>query len=207
MSDTCGSATTAVVDRSAEAAHYRGQLDHVVVIGVTGSCGKTTTKDLIAAILGGRFAGSKNDDTRNCGPDIATTVLAAKPDDDFLVQELGAWGPGTLDAGIALVRPDIAVVTNIRNDHHSSFHSQHATQAEKGKLVRSIPEWGTAVLNFDDPLVRELATWTSAPTLSFGRHDAAALHASRVDARWPRRLSFVVRHGSESTRVETRARR
>ena len=63
MSDTCGSATTAVVDRSAEAAHYRGQLDHVVVIGVTGSCGKTTTKDLIAAILGVRFAGSKNDDT------------------------------------------------------------------------------------------------------------------------------------------------
>ena len=95
-------------------------------------------------------------------------------------------------------------MTNIRNDHHSSFHSQHATQAEKGKLVRSIPASGTAVLNFDDPLVRELSTWTSAQTLFFGCHDGAALHASQVDARWPRRLSFVVRHGSESTRVETR---
>jgi UDP-N-acetylmuramyl pentapeptide synthase len=204
MSDQCGPIDAAVSDLVPQAVRYRERLGNVVVIGVTGSCGKTTTKDLTAAVLATRFAGSKSEDTKNCGPDVAATVLAAQRDDDFLVQELGAWGPGTLDAGISLARPDIAVVTNIRNDHYSSFHGPLGAQSEKGKLVASLPPSGTAVLNWDDPLVGELSSLTAAPTLSFGRDRDAALRAWDVTARWPERLSFSARHGRETTRVQTR---
>jgi UDP-N-acetylmuramoyl-tripeptide--D-alanyl-D-alanine ligase len=190
-------------DPIAEALARRDRLRRVVFIAVTGSCGKTTTKDLIAEVLGSRYRGSKNDDTRNCGPDVIKAILRIRPDDDFFVQELGAWGPDTLDAGIRLVQPDIAVVTNLRNDHYSKFHGPQGAQREKGKLVSSVPTTGAAVLNADDPLVRELASWTSARTFTVGRAPQSDLRASDVTARWPERLSFTVSHGGHSVRVRT----
>jgi UDP-N-acetylmuramyl pentapeptide synthase len=187
-----------------EARRHRTHLANVVVIAVTGSCGKTTTKDLTAAILASRFKGSKSEDTKNCGLDLAATVLAAHPDDDFLVQELGAWGPGTLDAGIEFVRPEIAIVTNLRNDHYSSLRGPRGAQAEKGKLVASLPSTGVAVLNWDDPLVRELSSWTTARTLSFGRSQDAEMRAWGISSRWPEPLSFSVSHRGETICVRTR---
>jgi UDP-N-acetylmuramoyl-tripeptide--D-alanyl-D-alanine ligase len=204
MNAACSEPHAAEAALVAAARRHRERLEKVTIVCVTGSCGKTTTKDLAAAILSVRFTGSKNDDTRNCGADVAATLLAARPDDDYLVQELGAWGPGTLDAGISLMRPDIAVVTNIRNDHHSSFHGPHGAQAEKGKLVSCLSPSGIAVLNWDDPLVRDLSTWTQAPTLSFGRDPAAVLRASDVTALWPERLAFVASHRGRMTHVRTR---
>ena len=187
----------------AEALAHRERLRDVVFIAVTGSCGKTTTKDLIAAMLGSKFRGTKNDDTRNCGPDVIKAILRIAPTDDFFVQELGAWGPNTLDAGIGLVQPDIAVVTNLRNDHYSSLRGPRGAQKEKGKLVRCVPPSGAAVLNADDPLAAELASWTAARTFTVGRSRASELRASDVSARWPDRLSFTVTHAGRSTRVQT----
>jgi UDP-N-acetylmuramoyl-tripeptide--D-alanyl-D-alanine ligase len=198
--DTESAASAAYV---AEARRHRVRLANVVVVSVTGSCGKTTTKDLTAAVLGSRFKGTKNEDTKNCGLDLAVTVLAAHPGDDFLIQELGAWGPGTLDAGIEFLRPRIAIVTNLRHDHFSSLHGPRGAQAEKGKLVAGLPKTGTAVLNWDDPLVRELSSWTTAQTLSFGRSPDAAVHGWDVSSRWPSPLSFSVTHGGETARVCT----
>jgi UDP-N-acetylmuramoyl-tripeptide--D-alanyl-D-alanine ligase len=190
-------------DFIAKARHHRELLSKVVVIAVTGSCGKTSTKDLIAAILATRFRGSKSEDTKNCGLDIGATVLAASPDDDFLVQELGAWGPGTLDAGIEFIHPHIAVVTNLRHDHYSTLHGPRGAQAEKGKLVASLPATGVAVLNWDDPLVRELSAWTAARTVSFGRDPSADLCATDVSSAWPEPLRFTVSHGGHSAPVRT----
>lgn len=200
---TTGLSSSELVELRLAAHHHREKWRHVTVVAVTGSCGKTTTKDLAAATLATRFKGSKNDDTRNCGPDLLATVLAVCPDDDFVVQELGAWGPNTLDEGIGLVRPDIAVVTNLRNDHYSSLRGPKGAQAEKGKVVASLPKDGAAVLNSDDPLVRELATWTTARTIFFGQSPEAALRAWDVTACWPERLSFMVSYGRETTRVRT----
>jgi len=182
---------------------HRRRLDSVRIVAITGSCGKTSTKDLAAAILRSRFRGSKSEDTKNCGLDLAATVLAADPGDDFLVQELGAWGPGTLDAGIEFVRPEIAVITNLRNDHFSTLHGPLGAQAEKGKLVRSLTTAGTAILNWDDPLVRELSSWTPARVISFGTSEEAELRASRVSATWPRTLSFDVTYQSKTVAVRT----
>lgn len=195
--------TANVADLWAEARRHRMTLQSTVFIAVTGSCGKTTSKDLIARVLSARYPGCKSDDTFNCGVDLVRSVLAVRPDDRFLVQELGAWGRGTLDQGIDLVRPDIAVVTNLRNDHYSRFRGPRGAQAEKGKLVASLPASGTAVLNWDDPLVRELASRTSATSFSFGRSSQAELRAWDVTSNWPEPLSFCVNDHGRTRRVRT----
>lgn len=179
-------------------------MDAVAIIGVTGSCGKTTTKDLIAHALSSRLHGAKSTGSSNCGPDVAADILRIAPTDDFYVQELGAWGPGTLDAGLDLLRPGIGVVTNFRNDHYSAFRGPRGAQAEKGKLIRALPPDGTAVLNWDDPLVRELVGDTRARVVSVGRHRQAAVRADDVASRWPQTLSFRVRCSSMERHVRTR---
>jgi UDP-N-acetylmuramoyl-tripeptide--D-alanyl-D-alanine ligase len=192
------------VDVRDAAARHRDLLTGVGIVAVTGSCGKTTTKDLIAAVLGCRLRGSKSVGTNNCGTDLARYLLAVQPDDQFFIQELGAWGPGTLDAGISLLRPGVGVVTNLRNDHYSAFHGPRGAQAEKGKLVAALPPAGTAVLNWDDPYVRELAAATSARVFSFGRRRDADLRAVDVHAAWPAPLSFTAVHGRHRVDVHTR---
>jgi UDP-N-acetylmuramoyl-tripeptide--D-alanyl-D-alanine ligase len=192
------------VDVRARAEEHRRALGNVVAVAVTGSCGKTTTTDLIAAVLSSRYRGTKSDGTWNCGLGVAHSLLSVQRDDDFFVQELGAWGPGTLDGAIQLVRPDIAVITNFRNDHYSGFHGARGAQAEKGKLVAALDPGGTAVLNCDDPLVGELAARTWARTLCFGCGPRADLRAWDVSASWPGRLTFSVSYGNHHRRVWTR---
>ena len=171
---------------------------------MTGSCGKTTTTNLIAAVLSSRYRGSHSDGAWNCGLGVAHSLLSVRPDDHFFVQELGAWGPGTLDAGIELVRPDVAVITNVRNDHYSSFHGPCGAQTEKGKLVTALRPAGTAVLNADDPLVDELAARTPARTVRFGRGPQAELRAWDVTASWPQGLTFSVGYAGRRRLVRTR---
>jgi UDP-N-acetylmuramoyl-tripeptide--D-alanyl-D-alanine ligase len=195
---------TEEVDLRDLAVRHRQAVQGVVAIGVTGSCGKTTTTDLIAAVLSSRYRVSKSDGFWNCGLGIAHSLLSVRADDDFYVQELGAWGPGTLDAGIELVRPDVAVITNFRDDHYSSFRGARGAQAEKGKLLSAVEPSGTAVLNYDDALVRELDDRTTARTLCFGRHEKADLRAFDVTARWPERLAFSVTYRGQTRRVSTR---
>ena len=190
-------------DLREQAERHRRDLGHAIAIAVTGSCGKTTTTDLVAAVLSSRYRGSKSDGFWNCGLGVARSLVSVRPDDAYFVQELGAWGPGTLDAGIELVRPDVAVVTNIRNDHYSTFRGREAAQAEKGKVVRAVEPGGTAVLNCDDPLVEELAARTSARTIRFGRSPRADLRAADVTSRWPERLVFTVSYAGRSRRVRT----
>lgn len=191
-------------DLFAQALAHRRTLDRVCCIAVTGSCGKTTTKDVIASLLSTCHTVRKSEGTLNCGADLARSVLAVRPDDAYLVQELGAWGPATLDAGIELVQPRMAVVTNLRNDHYSSLHGPRGAQAEKGKLVAALPADGVAVLNWDDPLARELAGWTVARVISYGRHAEAELRAWDVRARWPETLSFWVEYAGHRRHIRSR---
>jgi UDP-N-acetylmuramoyl-tripeptide--D-alanyl-D-alanine ligase len=192
------------IDLRAAAARHRTLLTGVTVVAVTGSCGKTTTKDLTGALLSSRLRGSTSAGSTNCGTDVAIGLLAVTSDDHFFVQELGAWGRGTLDPALELVRPRVGVVTNLRHDHFSAFRGPRGAQAEKGKLIATLPAAGTAVLNWDDPYVRELAGWTSARVLSFGRDPGAGLRATDVKSAWPAPLSFTAIHGRERVQVRTR---
>jgi UDP-N-acetylmuramyl pentapeptide synthase len=191
-------------DQYAEALRHRDRLSRVTVIAVTGSCGKTTTKNLVAHVLRAGLRGHASTGSANCGADVAADVLRSRPDDDFYVQELGAWGPGTLSAGLALIQPRIGVVTNLRHDHYSAFHGPRGAQAEKGRLVSGLPSDGTAVLNWDDPYVRELADRTTAEVLSIGRAASAVLRAEDVSSWWPEPLTFRAVLGRRSAPVRTR---
>jgi len=186
------------------AARHRRRLADVAFVGVTGSCGKTTTKDLVAEVLarGGRVTRSPG--THNAAHWVAQTVLEARPDQAYCVQEIGASGPGSLDAPIALVQPRVAVVTNIGGDHRSAFRTLEATAAEKRKLVAAVPADGVAVLNADDPRVLAMADVCRGRVVTYGLGDGAAVRAERVTSAWPAHLAFVVRYGEASAAVETR---
>ncbi len=186
------------------AARHRRRLDRVIFIGVTGSAGKTTTKDLVAAVLARRYRGSKSPGTHNTAHWVSRTVLGVRPDDEFCVQELGATGPGSLDAAIALVRPRIAVITNVGGDHRKTFRTLDATAAEKSKLVSALPADGLAILNADDPRVLAMMGSSRGHVLTYGLTPDAAVHAESVRCSWPDRLTFVAIHGEQRVEVHTR---
>ena len=186
------------------AAGHRKRAWRTLFIAVAGSAGKTTTKDLIAAALGCRSYGSKSPASHNSGRIVARTVLAVRPEHDFHVQELGASGPGTLDRGIALVRPKVAVITNIGSDHRKAFRTLEAAAAEKEKVVAAVRPSGLAVLNADDPLVMAMAARCRSRVVTYGLGPGATLRAEEVTARWPDRLRFVVVRGEERVPVQTR---
>jgi UDP-N-acetylmuramyl pentapeptide synthase len=186
------------------AARHRRRLSGVTFVGITGSCGKTTTKELVAAVLARHGRVMRTPGNHNAGQWVARTVLGARPHHDYCVQEIGAGGPGSLDAPIAVVRPRVAVVTNIGDDHRSAFRNLETTAAEKRKLVAAVPGDGIAVLNADDPRVLAMAGACRGRVVTYGLGEGAAVRGERVVSEWPGRLSFVVRHGSASAMVATR---
>jgi UDP-N-acetylmuramoyl-tripeptide--D-alanyl-D-alanine ligase len=186
------------------AERHRRTVAGVTFIAVTGSAGKTTTKDLIAAVLGSRHRGSKSPGTHNSAHWVSHTVLGARRGDGFCVHELGATGPGSLDDAIALVRPRVAVVTNVGGDHRSAFRTLEATASEKAKVVHAVPRAGFAVLNADDPRVLAMASGCRGRVLTFGLRPDADVRAESVRSSWPDRLSFMLIHGEQRVAVHTR---
>jgi len=187
------------------ARHWRTRLRRTRFIGITGSAGKTTAKDLLHAALSGSRRAVKNDDSNNSLYSVARTVLAARPRTDFCIQEVGlSHEPGRIPKIIELLRPHVGIVTLIGMDHRSAFRSREAIAAEKVQLVASLPSDGIAVLNADDPLVASMARQTAAAVRTFGFGPDAEFRGEVFGARFPERLVLVVRHGAGSTRIQTR---
>ena len=186
------------------AERHRRRVAGVTFVAVTGSAGKTTTKELVAAVLGSRHRVSKSPGTHNAAHWVSLTVLGARPGDGFCVQELGATGPGSLNDPIALVRPRVAVITNVGGDHRRAFRTLEATATEKGKVVAAVPRHGLAVLNADDPRVLAMAGSCRGRVLTYGLRPDAAVRAESVTSSWPDRLSFVAIHGEQRVAVQTR---
>jgi UDP-N-acetylmuramyl pentapeptide synthase len=186
------------------AERHRRRVPGVTFIAVTGSAGKTTTKDLVAAVLSSRQVGSKSPGTHNSAHWVSHTVLGARRGDGFCVHELGATGPGSLDDPIALVRPRVAVVTNVGGDHRSAFRTLEATATEKAKVVTAVPRHGLAVLNADDPRVLAMAGSCRGRVLTYGLRPDADVRAESVRSSWPDRLTFTVIHGEQRVAVHTR---
>jgi UDP-N-acetylmuramoyl-tripeptide--D-alanyl-D-alanine ligase len=186
------------------AERHRRRVGGVAFVAVTGSAGKTTTKELVAAVLGSRYRGSKSPGTHNAAHWVSHTVLGVRRGDRFCVQELGATGPGSLDDAIGLVRPRVAVITNVGGDHRSAFRTLEATAAEKCKVVAALPPGGLAVLNADDPRVLAMAGSCRGRVLTYGLRPDAAVRAESVASSWPDRLSFVAIHGEQRVDLHTR---
>lgn len=183
---------------------HRRTLHQTVFIGVTGSAGKSTTKDLVASILerhltrGRKVPGSAN------GPrDVAYLVLGTRRLDEYCVAEIATSGPGSVDLPLALCRPTVGVVTNIGADHFSAFKSRDAIAQEKGKLIRSLPPDGIAILNADDPRVLAMRSQFPGRTVTFGLSGDAMLRGDAIQSIWPDRLSLTATWNGESVHVQT----
>ena len=183
---------------------WRSRLAQPRFIGVTGSAGKTTTKDLLCATLAQRFRSVSSVDSNNQLYNIARTLFTVSPHTQFCVQELGLGQPNGFSPMLALLRPQVGVVTNIGKDHFKSFRSLAAIATEKGKLIEQLPPSGLAVLNADDPHVNAMAQHTQARVVTFSLTGAADYRAEVLDTRWPARLSLKISHAAESTRIDSR---
>ncbi|MEU6997734.1 UDP-N-acetylmuramoyl-tripeptide--D-alanyl-D-alanine ligase [Nonomuraea sp. NPDC046570] len=174
------------------------------VIGVTGSAGKTSTKDLLARLTG------------RIGPTIAPvgsynneighplTVLKADADTRFLVLELSARDAGHIGYLARIAPPSIGVVLNVGTAHLGVFGGREAIAKAKGELVEALPRSGVAILNADDPLVREMAGRTAARVTFFGRAERAAVRAEDVRLDERGRASFTLRTPSGAAEVNLR---
>ncbi|MFF0314516.1 UDP-N-acetylmuramoyl-tripeptide--D-alanyl-D-alanine ligase [Micromonospora sp. NPDC005252] len=156
------------------------RLPELTVIGVTGSSGKTTTKDLIGQLtarLGATVAppGSFNNELGH-----PYTALLAGPDTRYLVMEKGARGIGHVRYLCELVPPRISVVLNVGTSHIGEFGSQDNIALAKGELVEALPADGLAVLNADDPRVDAMAGRTRARVVRYGEAPDADLRAEDV---------------------------
>jgi len=175
----------------------------ILQVGITGSAGKTTTKDLVYSVLSTRWAGIASRGTRNRSLSVLESVACSHRGMRFCVQELGAFGPGTLDELLYVFLPDIAIVTSIGMEHYKNFRSLEAVAAEKAKLVMGLPKGGLAVLNADDPSVARMREVATCRTVLAGRNPNADLRAEEVCSNWPDPLSMVVSRGTDRFRVRT----
>lgn len=183
---------------------YRRTLHQPVFVGVTGSAGKSTTKDLVASILERHLSiGRKVPGSANGPMDVAYLLLGTRRSHAYCIAEIATSGPGTLDVPLALFRPTVGVVTNIGSDHLSAFRSLEAIADEKGKLIRSLPHDGIAILNADDPHVIGMRSQFSGRSVTYGLSDDAMLRGKLVNAAWPNRLSLTVSWRGQSARVQT----
>jgi len=174
------------------------------VIGVTGSCGKTLTKDLIAAILSTEYPGIKSAGTFNTVWEAARLLYSFDPRNRFYVQEVAAYSPGFLASFVSVLRPDVGVVTTIGWDHYRAFRGPDAVARDKSALIEILPEDGMAVLNADDPRALAMRERTKARVVTFGLGDSATLRACDVSSVWPQRLSFTLLYEGKSVRINTR---
>ena len=139
-----------------------------LVLAVTGSNGKTSTKEMVAAALGRRFNVLNTSGNLNTETGVPMTMLRLEPEHTALVLEMGMQKPGDIAKLAALAQPSIGIITNIGVVHIEFFASQDELAASKGELVKGLPESGLAVLNADDKYFDQLSGMTPAGISSFG---------------------------------------
>jgi UDP-N-acetylmuramoyl-tripeptide--D-alanyl-D-alanine ligase len=172
------------------------------VVGITGSTGKTSVKDLTAAVLGSRFRVTASPRSFNTEVGVPLTILAADDRTEAVVCEMGSRGRGHIRLLCEAARPRIGVVTNVGLAHMEMFGSPEAVAAAKAELVEALPPDGVAVLNRDDPVVLGFADRTPARALTFGtsgRSDVRGEDLVLDGAGYP---SFTLRGPGGTERVE-----
>jgi aminoacyl-tRNA hydrolase len=182
---------------------WRRLLKHPVFIGIAGSVGKTTCKELTLAVLSRKGKCVANSQSLNMPPEVAKNVLRTRSRHDFTVAEMSENLPGIMAENVEIFAPGICVVTNVGEDHISAFESRENIALEISTLVGSIPPGGSCVLNVDDPLVCAMADRAKCRVISYGLNHSAALRASDVESIWPDRLRFIAHHDGQSVLVQT----
>ncbi|MFB9908270.1 UDP-N-acetylmuramoyl-tripeptide--D-alanyl-D-alanine ligase [Allokutzneria oryzae] len=199
--DTDGSGAAVLAALAALARHVVDRLAaeaELAVVGVTGSSGKTSTKDLIAQVLGPMGPTVAPPGSFNNELGHPWTALRSDADTRFLVLELSARGVGHIAQLCHVAPPRIGVVLNVGSAHLGEFGSREEIARTKGELVEELPAEGVAVLNADDPLVAAMAARTKAKVVLVGQSREADVRAENVELDEQARARFllVTPHGS-----------
>jgi UDP-N-acetylmuramoyl-tripeptide--D-alanyl-D-alanine ligase len=175
------------------ARHWRQQLG-VPVIAVTGSVGKTTTKEVVAGLLESRFQVLKSEGNLNTEIGLPMTLLKATSHHQVIVLEMGMYALGEIRALARIARPDVGIVTNVGPTHLARLGSLERIAEAKGELVEELSEGGLAVLNFDDERVKAMASRTRAKVVYYGLDPQADFWADAVQGRGLQGIEFDLRH-------------
>jgi len=172
------------------------------VIGVTGSVGKTTAKELIASVLGTRYNVLKSEANLNTEIGIPLALLNLRPQHERAVLELGMYEPGDIALLARISRPSVGVVTNVGPVHMERALSVGRIAAGKAELVQALPADGLAVLNGDDARVTAMARLTSARTVLFGMSPQCDVRATDVTSRGLDGFSFHLHYAGGTITVD-----
>ncbi len=174
---------------------WRRMMFRTHVIAITGSLGKTTTKELLATVLGQQFptvATLKNSNTRN-NLGVERNLLRIRPWHRYAIIELGVRDPGDMKHAAKFVKPDIALLLNVAGCHTDNFRTLEKMCAEKAQIFHYTRKNGMAVINDDDELVRSIQLPGTLKKLMFGRQQTQSFEIIDTKCDWPQPLKLVLR--------------
>jgi UDP-N-acetylmuramoyl-tripeptide--D-alanyl-D-alanine ligase len=164
-----------------------------LVVGVTGSIAKTSTKEAIASVLSKRFRTLRNEGNQNNEIGLPLTLLRLRPEHQAAVLEMGMYVGGEIADLARIAQPRIGVVTAVQAVHLSRIGSLEAIEQAKGELLEALPPDGLAVLNADDPIVRRMGDRTVARSVTYGFAADADVGAEAVESLGLAGMRFVLR--------------
>jgi UDP-N-acetylmuramoyl-tripeptide--D-alanyl-D-alanine ligase len=181
------------------AAHWRRRYD-VTVVGITGSVGKSTSKEVIAAVLGQRYRTLKSEGSYNNEIGLPVTLLQLSTAHERVILEMGMYDVGEIAQLAEIARPRIGVVTNVGPTHLERVGTIERVAQAKSELPRALPpadEGGVAILNADDERVLAMSSLTRARVFTYGLHPGADLWADDVESKGLEGIRFRFHHGRD----------
>jgi UDP-N-acetylmuramoyl-tripeptide--D-alanyl-D-alanine ligase len=197
---TCLLVENSLVALQQVARFWRRKLD-VEVVGITGSVGKSTTKEVVFEVLSQRYRTLKSPGNMNNEIGLPLTILRLSAGYERAVLEMGFYVPGEIALLSEIAKPKIGVVTNIGTVHAERAGSQEAIFRGKSELVQALPEDGVAILNLDDPWVSKMAELTKARVFFYGLDPEADLWADDVEGLGLEGIQFSLHYRHETLHV------
>lgn len=182
------------------AAYWRRRFD-LRVIGVTGSMGKTTTKETIWSVLRKAFPTSKSEANYNNEIGLPLTLLNLDESCQKVVLEMGMYDLGEIALLAEISQPQVGVITNVSHAHLETLKTLARIAQAKAELVEALPSNGVAILNGDDPRVKAMAQKTKAKVFFYGLSPDCDLWASDIESRGLQGVHFHLHHGEETLHV------
>lgn len=181
-------------------AYHRDQLA-LTVVGITGTIGKSTTKELVYEVVSRAFLTLKNSGNLNNEIGLPLTLLRAGLGHQAAILEMGFYVPGEIKLLCDIAKPKIGVVTNVGTVHAERAGSIEVIASGKSELVAELPPDGIAILNYDDPYVLPMKEKSKAPVLTYGLNAEADLWANEIESFGLDGIRFLLHSGEEQFRV------
>ena len=172
------------------------------VIGVTGSTGKTLTKDFLASVLQRNYKTVASQGSFNNEVGVPLTLLSIKPSTEMVVLEMGSRGPGHIAQLCSFAKPDAGIVTNVGVTHYKYFKSEENVALAKAELLKAIPPEGFCVLNADEPRYKWLARRCGGKDFCFGTSRASQVRGEDLRVNDRGKPSFTIMYNGSRIGID-----